>query len=87
MTRGSRTGTAAWQRLRRKVLDRDGWRCRKCSRPGALEVHHTQPGNDDPDTLLTVCRGCHIEIHRRKLTATEVAWQRHLDGFGPKRER
>ena len=60
---------AIWQRVRRFVLDRDGWRCRKCGRAGALEVHHVKPLQDggepyDPANLQTLCRTCHTDTHR-----------------------
>lgn len=78
--------TAAWQRVRREVLERDGYRCTRCGRAGRLEVDHIRPvyagGSDDLDNLRTLCRGCHIDRHRRKRTPTERAWARHLAGFG-----
>jgi hypothetical protein len=33
----------AYQRLREQVLQRDGWRCQRCGRPGELHVHHIHP--------------------------------------------
>ena len=34
-----------------------------------LEVDHIQPledgGSDEPDNLQVLCRGCHIDKHRR----------------------
>ena len=61
----------AWERIRRRVLDRDGWRCRECRRPGRLEVDHIKPlhrgGTDEMDNLRALCRGCHIDRHRRRL--------------------
>ena len=73
-----------WQRLRKLVLARDGWRCRSCGRPGALEVDHRVPlrrgGTDHPDNLQALCRSCHIEKSRRETprrvpTPTEAAWK------------
>ena len=76
--RGSRTGTAAWRRLRREVLDRDGWRCQRCGLPGALEVHHRDhdPTNNDRANLTTYCRPCHIETHRPPVSPDVAAWRR-----------
>ena len=83
-----RAGTARWKRLRRKILDRDGWRCRKCGKAGRLEVDHIVPvrdgGIDDPANLRILCGGpggCHAARHRRKRTATEDAWDEYLAGF------
>ena len=55
-----------WERLRRVILDRDGWRCRKCGRAGRLEVDHIVPihrGGDywDMSNLQALCRSpCHF---------------------------
>ena len=48
-----------WQRIRRAVLDRDGWRCTKCGQPGRLHVHHIRPlerggGNEDQNLATLV---------------------------------
>ena len=68
-----------WERVRRQVLDRDGWRCRECGRAGRLEVHHRvelRHGGAPYDAmnLETLCRFCHIDRHRRQLTPPEQAW-------------
>ena len=69
-----------WDRVRRAAFERDGWRCVECGRPGRLEAHHIQPLHKggapfDLANLATLCRRCHIETHRRKLTAGEAAWK------------
>lgn len=61
--------SARWLRVRRVVLDRDGWRCKKCGRAGALEVHHKVSLDDggspfDVDNLEAICRNCHVIEHR-----------------------
>ena len=70
-----------WERTRRAAFERDGWRCRACGRAGRLEAHHVRPlerGGDpfDPDNLETLCRSCHIDLHRRTRTPAEIAWKR-----------
>ena len=60
-----------WARVRRRILERDGYRCRECGCAGRLEVHHLIPlerGGSalDPVNLLTLCRGCHIAVHIRE---------------------
>ena len=55
-----------WQKLRRWVKDRDGWRCVKCGSPGRLDVDHITPswrGGDkwSMSNLQTLCRRCHRE--------------------------
>ena len=70
-----------WADARRAAFDRDGWRCRECGRPGRLEAHHVTPlhkGGDPYDlaNVESLCRSCHIDRHRRKLSPAEVAWNR-----------
>lgn len=63
-----------WALTRRRVFDRDGWRCRKCGGAGRLECDHIQPlerqaDDADPydlDNLQALCRGCHIDKTRRE---------------------
>ena len=79
-----------WQATRRRVFERDGWRCRRCGRAGRLEADHIarledEPGLDpyDMDNLQSPCRGCHIdktaEENRRPMTAKELEWQRFIE--------
>ncbi|WP_419942860.1 HNH endonuclease [Candidatus Palauibacter sp.] len=59
----------AGSRRRRRILQRDGHRCRECGFPGALEVHHVVPvhagGGEEDANLETICRGCHLGRHKR----------------------
>lgn len=60
-----RTDKRRWGIVRRRVFDRDGWRCRACGRPGRLECDHVKPIDQggaawDLDNLQALCRGCHI---------------------------
>ncbi|MDE2752918.1 MAG: HNH endonuclease signature motif containing protein [Gemmatimonadota bacterium] len=73
-----------WARTRRAAFDRDGWRCVECGRAGRLEAHHVTPLHKggapyDLDNLATLCRSCHIDRHRRKLTPEEAAWRALVD--------
>ena len=75
---------------RRKVLDRDGWRCQAKlptgethGKAGRLEVHHRKSLKDggpmwDLDNLTTTCISCHQEEHRPPVTPHQAAWQRLL---------
>ena len=76
-----------WAKVRRQVLDRDGWRCRKCGQPGRLECDHIKPlqrGGDpfDMANLQTLCGGrdgCHAAKtrgeSRRPDTPAEIEWR------------
>lgn len=71
-------------RLRRRILDRDGWRCTRCGAAGQLEVHHRHEvrdgGTDDPANLETLCKQCHIDHHRPPVAPDVAAWQRLVRG-------
>ena len=77
-----------WAVVRRRILDRDGWRCRECGRAGRLEVDHVEALEDGgdpwvPDNLQTLCRRCHIaktaaENRARHHVAPEVEAGREL---------
>lgn len=53
----------AWQRLRQRVLDRDGNRCVQCGATERLEADHVHElqdgGTDDIWNLSTLCKTCH----------------------------
>ena len=76
--------------FRKFILDRAGWRCEKCGRPGALELHHIRPLSDggkawDATNSQAICRGCHIRMtargNQRKKSATEIRWQALVDAL------
>jgi 5-methylcytosine-specific restriction endonuclease McrA len=57
----------SYKALCRDVLDRDGWRCRKCGYRQALHCHHiifrSDMGEDVSWNLVTLCSDCHDLIH------------------------
>ena len=62
-----------WAAVRRKVFSRDGYRCRRCHRPGRLECDHITPLWQNPTqdpygvaNCQTLCRTCHIEKTRQE---------------------
>lgn len=58
-----------WQKKRLEVMQRDGWRCRKCgAAEKTLNVHHLKyiganPWDTPDDSLMTLCEDCHDESH------------------------
>ncbi len=55
-----------------KVLERDNYKCVKCGSINLICVHHidgsgrgSKNHNNNLDNLITLCRTCHIEIHRK----------------------
>lgn len=61
-----RQDRAAYDLLRRSILQRDGWRCQNCGTRQQLDVHHIVPrsrgGADHERNLITLCRSCHEEL-------------------------
>ncbi|MGY5851469.1 HNH endonuclease [Salegentibacter sp. F14] len=56
-----------WQEIRKLVLERDDYKCRKCNIKPATAVHHltyNNVGNEKLSELISICDECHEEIHR-----------------------
>jgi 5-methylcytosine-specific restriction endonuclease McrA len=64
-----------YQKLRKRVLYRDGWRCQSCGSMTNLEVHHQQfrshSGPDHEDNLITLCNSCHSAEHDQDKSASD----------------
>lgn len=70
-------GSEKWKRLRLKILRRDKYQCRICSRYGrireATEVHHIIHSDErpdlayDPSNLISLCHSCHEKQHPEKV--------------------
>lgn len=64
--------TQEWENKRQYIFKRDGFKCCRCGSCKELNVHHKKylPNKKAwqyPNGLLeTVCRLCHIEIHKNK---------------------
>ena len=76
--RHHRLDRGRWERTRRAVFARDGYRCRCCGRAGRLECDHVvplerDPGQDpyDPNGCQTLARACHIAKTRRERAERE----------------
>ena len=73
-----------WAKIRVQVLERDGYRCVRCGKPGRLEVDHIKPafrGGDlyDLANLQSLCRNCHIAktaSENRRVWPDRDAWRR-----------
>ena len=57
----------AYQELKRKVLERDGWKCQSCGQATELQVHHITRrsglGDDSLENLISLCVVCHRQAH------------------------
>ena len=80
-----RMNSRRWERVRRYVFYRDGYRCVMCGRAGRLECDHItplqrEPGQDpyDVNELQALCRSCHVQKtareNRKPLSAERLAW-------------
>ena len=73
-----------WRRQRDRARERDNFQCADCGRNFRLEVHHKLPiaegGTDDLDNLVTLCRDCHIALHRtnNKLALERAEWTNYI---------
>lgn len=81
-----------WQRVRRAVLERDGWRCCQCGKAGRLEVDHKRPMHQggaalDLNNLQTLCRECHFAKtgaeNSPPLWGADEGWARILETYFP----
>lgn len=77
--------TRRWRRLRRYVLDRDGWRCQVLVDPAGAVVEAERPasppaGPDDPTWLRATCprhnlqRGAALTDARPNRTTPTTRW-------------
>lgn len=65
-----------WERLRKRILRRDGYMCQSCRRYGrsvqATVVHHIKHADEYPElayessNLISLCDGCHNKQHPEK---------------------
>lgn len=73
----TRTRGGAPTEIKEEIRDRDKHRCRWCSSPNILEVHHikylSQGGNHERHNLITLCKEHHEKAHSHK-----KAWQKTL---------
>ena len=75
-----------WAALRRRIFERDHYRCTRCGRAGRLEAHHEPPvseGGDmwDEGGIVTLCRSCHIAVHRPPIDPEVRAWRELIHTF------
>ncbi len=57
----------SWETLRKKVLERDKYKCVACGSEENLHVHHLSRGRKKivpMDCLITMCKECHDIVHQ-----------------------
>lgn len=73
------------KKVREQIQERDSGQCQQCGQPGH-EIHHvkfkSQSGRGVYTNGLTVCSGCHRQIHDNNLLAQK--WRNYFkDRYGP----
>ena len=82
----ARLNRRRWEKFRRAIFERDGWRCRRCGKAGRLECHHPHRLENggapfDPANAETLCRDCHIREHRPPPRPGVAAWRELVARF------
>lgn len=64
---------AAWRRLRKVVIARDGGKCTRCGRTYPLSVHSLAGGYHilNADLYVTLCYSCHGSVDAPKASSRE----------------
>ena len=80
MSRHHRGLGARWERTRRGVLERAGWRCEGCQLARPLEAHHIKPlymggAVYAASNLRALCRECHHAAHARAESPARKRWR------------
>ncbi len=64
-----------WKEKRDEIVERDDYRCQYCGLTDSLQVHHFcyegDPWEVDSSALVTLCKTCHFNSHRKDLTPLE----------------
>ncbi len=65
--RSLRLDSVRYDQLKRRILERDGWKCQYCGRRDHLQIHHiirrSQTGPDTEANLIVLCSTCHRALH------------------------
>ena len=78
------TARDSWKTLRLRKLESASWRCQRCSRRPAREVHHLDKhGAPFPPMagLEVLCRMCHVDEHATPLSRDKRAWMKFAFEF------
>jgi len=57
-----------WLGVKKRVINKRGWRCQLCGSEEDIQVHHLSYGNigkEKDEDLLVLCETCHAKESRR----------------------
>lgn len=83
-----RISTLAWKTVRKKVYERDNWKCQRCGKHchNDIQCHHVIPykvsQDDRMENLLTLCKSCHLKVEREYLSTKFNTLLADLEGYG-----
>lgn len=67
--------TEDWDTIRKKVYQRDGYRCQMCGKNGVIHAHHIVPlkisKNNSLSNLVSLCPKCHKKIEEVGFTVLQ----------------
>lgn len=73
MTYSEKLRDPRWQKMRLKIMERDGFQCQHCgSKEGTLNVHHrfyrkgASPWDYEDSALVTLCEDCHTMAEKER---------------------
>lgn len=77
-----------WKKIRQKILERDGFKCRICGDKKILHIHHIVPSSEfdryneanDFSNLITLCSCCHkkFELHSSENQLNLDFWKKSI---------
>jgi hypothetical protein len=72
-----------WDRIRKKVLERDNYTCTYCGHHALkyMNIHHLEEaGVSNPANLATICVACHAVLHIGRNISLKVIeiWESHI---------
>ncbi len=73
-----------WQEIRKRILERDGHRCKECGIPDFVAVAHLDHDirNNEEGNLATLCRPCHLSHDRyQHRTNQKETWRKKRDAI------
>ena len=80
-----RLDVGSYKKPTHEVLERDGWRCKRCGCSSNLQVQRTRPrsslGPDVEEDLMTLCARCYRHVHLSHVDLSKIrSFSHFLEG-------